>query len=194
MSHWRSSLLEGNVPRGNAFQPTNPAMRGSLLVDDAGSIPAQASSCYGLEYTCKNSYLPYNEKAARGCQTLRPSAQRQVMELSGRGHARCPEGFSSLAGGVWCRPDTQAHHVARPRALRLLPLWTAIQSQLGGAMNSREQRGARRCNSHLTVAGDPLGGPPGRNTNPAGQVPRRALSRPSERRSASANGRSAFRR
>jgi hypothetical protein len=33
-------------------------------------------------------------------------------------------------------PDTQPHHVARPRALHLLPLWTAIQSQLGGAMNS----------------------------------------------------------
>src|SRR5579864_7874387 len=92
-SNWRPSLFEGP-----GASPSNKTGSAPLFTyERCQEYSCARSSCNGLECTCKNSYLRYNEKAVRGCQVLRPSAQRQMMDLSGGGYARCPEGLGSLA-------------------------------------------------------------------------------------------------
>lgn len=92
-SDWRSSLFEGP-----AASPSNKTGRARLFTcGRCQEYSCARSSCNGLEYTCKNSYLRYSEKATRGCHAPRPSAQRQVMDLSGGGYDRCPEVLGPLA-------------------------------------------------------------------------------------------------
>jgi hypothetical protein len=51
----------------------------------------------GLEYTCKDGYRRYSKEAIRGRQVLLPSLLLQVVDFSGGGYARCPEGLGPLA-------------------------------------------------------------------------------------------------
>src|SRR5271169_4603416 len=103
-SDWRPSLLEGNVLRGNAFQPTKSAMHGSLLVDDAGSIPAHAQVAMDWSGTGVHVQGRLSTLQQRGHSW---PATTSFTAASGDGPLRrglrsLPRRLGSL-GGAWCQ-------------------------------------------------------------------------------------------